>query len=179
MKGYTIQNSIDLLEKAVEKGGGSGGASTTADVSYDNTSSHLTADDVQEAIDELVSEIADIPDNGVYSTTETKVGTWKGEDLFRKVIEIEGPLSTTGTSNTIAFNMPDYISDFDQIFGVCDKSFVSGVSGDTPFVRGFTGLTIEDEYLVAYSPAARTNVSATLTVEYTKAAAQSTRKKKK
>ena len=61
MKGYTIQHSIDLLEKAVENGGGSGGASTAADVSYNNTSSHLTADDVQEAIDEVVNMIPSIP----------------------------------------------------------------------------------------------------------------------
>lgn len=60
MKGYTIQHSIDLLEKAVENGGGSGGSTTAADVSYNNTSSHLTADDVQEAIDELNTAIGSI-----------------------------------------------------------------------------------------------------------------------
>ena len=59
MKGYTIQNSISLLEKA-EKGGGSGGASSASDVSYDNTVSGLTADDVQEAIDELNADITTI-----------------------------------------------------------------------------------------------------------------------
>lgn len=38
--------------------GGGGGASTAADVSYDNTSSGLTADDVQAAIDELAGDIS-------------------------------------------------------------------------------------------------------------------------
>lgn len=53
MKGYTIQHSIDLLEKAVENSGGSGGASTASEVSYDNTTSGLVATNVQAAIDEL------------------------------------------------------------------------------------------------------------------------------
>ena len=51
MRGYTIQNSIDLLEK--NGGGGSPTSVTASGVSYDNTSSGLTADDVQEAIDEV------------------------------------------------------------------------------------------------------------------------------
>lgn len=51
MKGFTIQHSIDLLEK--NGGGGGGGATSASEVSYDNTSSGLTADDVQEAIDEV------------------------------------------------------------------------------------------------------------------------------
>lgn len=55
MRGFTIQNSIDLLEK--NGGGGSPVAPTASDVSYDNTSSGLTADTVQEAIDELKSDI--------------------------------------------------------------------------------------------------------------------------
>lgn len=58
MKGFTIQNSIDLLEK--NSGGGGGPVSVTAaDVSYDNTSSLLTADDVQEAIDEVNSKASE------------------------------------------------------------------------------------------------------------------------
>ena len=61
MKGYTIQHSIDLLEKSVEnlEARPSGGGSA-ADVSYDNTSSGLTADDVQDAIDELNSDISTV-----------------------------------------------------------------------------------------------------------------------
>lgn len=38
--------------------GGGGGASTAADVSYDNSDSGLTADDVQAAIDELAGDIS-------------------------------------------------------------------------------------------------------------------------
>lgn len=53
MKGYTIQNSINLLEK--EKGGGAGGASSADNISYDNTTSGLSAITVQTAIDELAA----------------------------------------------------------------------------------------------------------------------------
>lgn len=63
MKGYTIQNSIDLLEKTVEKIENTPAPTTDVDaddVSYDNTSSGLTADDVQAAIDELNSSISAI-----------------------------------------------------------------------------------------------------------------------
>ena len=91
MKGYTIQESIELLEKAVENGSGSGGASTAADVSYDNTSSGLTADDVQEAIDEL----AGIKPINI-STTEILIGKWGDEDLYAKLVECgDMPNNTT------------------------------------------------------------------------------------
>lgn len=58
MKGYTIQNSIRLLEKE-ENGGGSGGATTAANVTYDNTTSGLTATNVQAAIDEVAAGITE------------------------------------------------------------------------------------------------------------------------
>ena len=51
MRGYTIQNSINLLEK--EKGGGAGGASSAADVSFDNTGTGIVATNVQNAITEI------------------------------------------------------------------------------------------------------------------------------
>ena len=93
MKAYTIQESIELLEKAVENGGGSGGASTAADVSYDNTSSGLTADDVQEAIDELNEKI---PPAIAYSTTEHVIGTWlDGRDIYQKTLTVETAVAVT------------------------------------------------------------------------------------
>ena len=68
MRGFTIQNSIDLLEK--NGGGGSPVAPTASDVSYDNTSSGLTADTVQEAIDELSAK--EITASGVsYDNTDS------------------------------------------------------------------------------------------------------------
>lgn len=84
MKGYTIKESIDLLEKEIKNAGGGGGTTpTAADVTYDNTSSGLTADDVQEAIDELNTKLTT---GHVYSTTEKVIGKWTdGSDLYEKV----------------------------------------------------------------------------------------------
>lgn len=56
MKGYTIQNSINLLEKG---GTGSGGSTTALNVSYDNTASGLMSDNVQSAIDEVAAGITE------------------------------------------------------------------------------------------------------------------------
>ena len=70
MKGFTIQNSIDLLEKKGNSGGG-GGETSAADVSYDNTSSHLTADDVQEAIDEINAKIVSTASGISYDNTSS------------------------------------------------------------------------------------------------------------
>ena len=48
MKGFTIQNSIDLLEKNAK-----GGDTSAESVTYDNTTSQLEATNVQGAIDEV------------------------------------------------------------------------------------------------------------------------------
>lgn len=94
MRGYTIQKSIDLLEKEVANAGGGGGASTAADVSYDNTSSGLTADDVQEAIDEIAEKM------GLsFGATETKIGTFLNEDMYARVYDLESDL----TISTVEF----------------------------------------------------------------------------
>lgn len=57
MKGYTIKESIDLLEKRVDNAGG--GGTTAENVSYDNTTSGLTATNVQAAIDEVAAGITE------------------------------------------------------------------------------------------------------------------------
>ena len=118
MKGYTIQHSIDLLEKAVENGGGSGGASTAADVSYDNTTSHLTADDVQEAIDELNTKIGAI-DTGIhYSGEEQLVGTWTdGSNLYAKTFTGTSPANDTATPIVDLDDNTATIRNFDGMIG--------------------------------------------------------------
>ena len=59
MKGYTIQNSINELEEKVEKLSGSGGNVTATSVTYDNTTSGLTAENVQAALDELAGGLTE------------------------------------------------------------------------------------------------------------------------
>ena len=98
------------------------------DISYDNTSSGMTADDVQEAIDELNASIPGVattsapgivqPDGTtvtitdgvisavggsgsgeIYSTTETVIGAWLGSTFYRKVIEL--PAMPNNTSKQV------------------------------------------------------------------------------
>lgn len=138
MKGYTIQHSIDLLEDQVEDLQNTPtGGSTAADIEYDNSSSHLTADDVQEAIDELATAIGDI-DTGIhYSSTEQVVGTWTdGSDLYAKTF--------TGTTpaNDTAANIVDFedstvtIRNFDGMAGPRKfPSFDSTTSYITAWIR--------------------------------------------
>ena len=86
MKGYTIQHSIELLER--QAGSGSGGASTAAQVSFDNTGTGLVATNVQGALTEINSKPTEI-----YSATETLIGKWLNEDLYRRVYDLESDLA--------------------------------------------------------------------------------------
>ncbi len=111
MKGYTIQNSIELLEKGEN---GSGGSTTATNVSYDNTSSGLTADDVQEAIDELDAGIKSIDTRTIYSKTETVIGKWIDDrDVYRKCVVLDSAVSvsnSTFTSTGMTINDADIIT---------------------------------------------------------------------
>jgi len=114
MKGYTIQHSIELLEKAVKRlGGGSGGGSTAAEVSYSNTSSGLLATNVQSAIDEINLSVDGLKAGHTYSTTEAIVGKWiDGRDVYEKVVSI-GPLP-----NATGKDVPHGIVDLDYIISL-------------------------------------------------------------
>ena len=91
MKGYTIQNSITLLEKEV-KNGGSGGSTTAAGVSYDNTTSGLTATDVQAAIDEIVNEMPTTATEVCYDNTTSGL---TATDVQAAIDEIVDEMPTT------------------------------------------------------------------------------------
>ena len=143
MKGYTIQHSIDLLEKAVESGG-TGGSSTAANVSYNNTSSGLVATNVQTALDEISGNVTTLSGNVTtlsgnvttlsghfdYSTSETVVGKWiNNEPLYRKVISL-GTLPNNRTSS-----VPHGITNLSQIVSI--RGIASAANGSTiplPFV---------------------------------------------
>lgn len=96
MKGYTIQNSIDLLEK--NAGSGSGGASSAANVSFDNTGTGLSATNVQSAVEEVNTKATNA---GTYSTTETVIGKWiDNSPIYRKVLEI--PITQKSTDYDVS-----------------------------------------------------------------------------
>lgn len=57
------QSCLAILNGSVLTFVGGGGAATAAGTSYDNTGSGLTANDVQDAIDEVVSDLNDVDAN--------------------------------------------------------------------------------------------------------------------
>ena len=106
MKGYTIQNSINLLEKNSGGGGGTTSASAS-DVTYDNTSSGLTADNVQEAIDELKSDIPTTMEASNVSYDNTSSGL-TADDVQEAIDE----LNSKGFGNVITISD---LTDFDTV----------------------------------------------------------------
>lgn len=176
MKGYTINKSIDLLESEVEKIQNiPATVPTAADISYDNTSSHLTADDVQEAIDELNTAISSIdPELDIpYSTTEQKIGTWTdGSDVYQKVIHFEEAVSIALDSAWHSTGIT--LSDIDTLIDLrCLGGFVWNI------VSGFLNsgvLTLTS--IVAASGGAAASITDIVLV-YTKVSQQSKKKKSK
>ena len=169
MKGFTIQNSIDLLEKAVESGSG---GTTAESVTYDNTTSHLTADDVQEAIDELNTKILPV---GTYSTDEIVVGKWlDGRDIYRKMFPVETAITLasglwtdlTGVDNT----------GMDTVLGVTIFQYDTSEFVCSMPVGGYKGTTV----VKALSFRSQTTIStgSYIAVDYLKSAPTNTRKKK-
>jgi hypothetical protein len=98
-----------------EVGQGGGGTPTAAQVTYDNTTSHLTADDVQEAIDELAAAIPSAAAEERQSATLTAgqtsltltfadqpIGSTTFIDWYVSDPEVS-PTAITTTSTTVAF----------------------------------------------------------------------------
>lgn len=106
-----------------EVGQGGGGTPTAAQVSYDNTTSHLTADDVQEAIDELAAAIPSAAAEERQSATLTAgqtsltltfanqpIGATTFIDWYVSNPNVS-PTAITTTSTTIAFTFEAQASD--------------------------------------------------------------------
>ena len=73
--------------------------SSAAKISYDNTSSHLTADDVQEAIDEMISNFGDGVDR-VYNAC-VSAGSTPASKSPADIATAIGQISTGGTITKI------------------------------------------------------------------------------
>lgn len=100
-KDSTYRNVQEGLAAALEGGGGGGG--TAADVSYDNTDSGLTADDVQAAIDEVVTDLG---------TLSTIIGD-SSAGLVKEVTDIEDLIPSGATSSNklaTASDIPDAVT---------------------------------------------------------------------
>lgn len=186
MKGYTIQHSIDLLEKAVEKIENTPAPTVEVDadeVSYDNTSSGLTADDVQAAIDELNTAIGQIDTGDNYSETEMVIGKWiDGSDIYRKVIDF-GALPNA-TAKTVAHGISD-LNILVAVYGVATNtarnSFlpINACASSSQGAIYQVGATVSNTDVYIETGTDRSAYGTTYVVlEYTKTPAQSTRSKK-
>ena len=136
MKGYTIQKSIDLLEKSIETSGGSGEAPSASDVSYDNTSSGLTGTNVQSAINELALRFN-------ISTTESVIGKWGDEILYAKLVDCgELPDRTTKTVDPQISDLKD-VKNIIPIIGYAeDPTFCEFAGKLARFQARSTGISI-------------------------------------
>lgn len=100
------------VQEALDNGGGGGGGGTAAGVSYSNTDSHLTATNVQAAIDEMVSNFGDGVDE-VYnacvaagSTPTTK----SPADIATAIGSISGGVDIILNNGQIATSESTYIT---------------------------------------------------------------------
>ena len=172
MKGYTIQNSIDLLEKTVEKIENTPAPTTDVDaedVSYDNTSSGLTADNVQAAIDELKSAIGTTP---VLPDTETLIYNDGTNDVYRKVVDCGAlPNNTTKTVDPSISDLGNIIGVIPRIGYPTDSSYCEFAGSIGRFQARSTGISI-------ITTADWSAYTCKMVLYYTKAPAQSTRSKK-
>lgn len=170
MKGYTIQNSIELLEK--KAGSGSGGASTAAEVSFDNTGTGLAASNVQSAISEVNSK-----SGLIYSSSEFIAGKWFDDVLYGKTFEISA-LASTGTSTQYAHGITDTIKAFKA--SAIDSN---GVVIPLPFystAQNYNiGISVNATNVTVETQRDSSTYHAYITLYYTKAAseAKTTRKK--
>lgn len=120
--------------------GGGGGSSTADNISYDNTDSGLTANNVQDAIDE-VNDKTKIN----YSTTEHVVGTWiDGKPLYEKTVSC-GALPASGEKE-VSLGINDSI---DYIWGYDAFAFnpSTNTSAPLPFASN-SGASAEIGYLL-------------------------------
>ena len=76
----TFDVSIDFDDTNIKAGGGGSGSPTAADVSYSNSTSGLTATNVQDAIDEVNNKVDTLPDPMIFIGTVGTGGTVQSLD---------------------------------------------------------------------------------------------------
>ena len=160
MRGYTIQNSINLLEK--EKGGGAGGTSSAADVSFDNTGTGLAATNVQSALSEIDTR-------GNYTTTKTRIGTWTdGSPIYRQVFILETPV-TLSNQNWVSTGIATADLNF--------KELLNAACGNTKVVIP-CALGGDDTYINLYSVMTEQRTCNRIIIDFIENTSAKTRKKK-
>lgn len=187
MKGFTIQNSIDLLEKAVEKGGGSGGSTTAASVTYDNTTSHLTAETVQAAIDEIdgsldtvSGKVSDLETPVLYSSTEKQIGKLSDDTpVYEKTVILTGAdVPVTGTPKAISVEEGIKIYDIQGSLTFADEVTPLDFYLMSSFFSNCREVISDHALYISATFTGKTCTEARVTYTYTKPVISNTRKKK-
>lgn len=173
MKGYTIQNSIDLLEK---NSSGSGASSAT-DISFDNTGTGLVATNVQTAVSEVNSNVGELSGRFDYSTNEKVVGKWlDGSALYEKTFTGTTAGDTTATkiadtgSNTTIRAFSGMVGGVREI-----NSYLDNLSNSVTWI---SSLNANELYNIA-TGAIFQSKDYYVTVKYTKAAPTNNTRSKK
>ena len=92
-------------------------------INFENNVTKANADTFNTLQDNIENAIDSIETLDIYSTSETRIGTWLGKPLYRKVIETTTPaVSTDGTlvNKSVAVN----VDNVDFIY--VDKAIVQG-----------------------------------------------------
>lgn len=106
----------------------------------------------------------------IYDDTERVVGTWFGDTLYQKSFNVTGVSCTTSDyfgSYSGSLDLSGYIGSYDEVFVDLDMSYLTTEGG------------VKERFVLAQAPpnstninlftcARRSNVSAVLTVRYTK-----------
>ena len=106
----------------------------------------------------LVNAINEINNKGIYSTTETKIGTWiDGKDIYRKVINLGAFKLINGVKNVTIPNTPiETLIKGDWIFKLSDKWYfeyttpdnIQYINATTISVGGTESFTCQQFYII-------------------------------
>ena len=111
-KKFEMQSDGTWSDITTSSGGGGGGATVylTADnIAYDNTTSGLTADDVQEALDEIVSELPVVPstydaDDINYDNTTSGLTATNVQDALDEIVSDIPSIPSTYDADDIVYD---------------------------------------------------------------------------
>lgn len=157
-----------------EINGGGGGASSADDVSYDNTSSGLTATDVQEAIDEVVGAVEEAANAEVYSTDEVKIGKWLNDDLYRKVYHVAALPNTTTLDVPTGLTNVKYVGVRGVAYG--DSNVLPLPYSAPGSLASLVQLSMSGDNIRIVTGQDRSNREADIIIEYVKTVTANTRK---
>lgn len=176
LDGFSENSEGGLIWNGAPIEGGGGGASDAIDVAYDNATSELVAENVQEAIDELDKYVDDnkldyrveerklivgggLGQKHAYSTEEQVVGTWiDGKAIYEKTYNIE---------NTVVVNVQVWTNVL-NIDVPIDKLLSTNVF-DPNYVANMILIKYQNGYLTILSPITLgINAGSSITIRYTK-----------